>query len=129
MSSKGKKIGAIAVDVFLFLFLAAIVLAYLMCTTDVIDGVNKGWFGAVDMVYGFEAYLYNFLWAALIMTVIVPVVPVAAIYDIVILIVKLKRKTIKTYEIIAIASTLGLILIGFGFVLYPLMLTLDVVVR
>ncbi len=112
MSSKGKKIGAIAVDVFLFLFLAVIVLAYLMCTTDVTDGVNKGWFGAVDMVYGFEAYLYNFLWAALIMTVIVPVVPVAAIYDIVILIVKLKRKTIKTYEIIAIASTLGLILIG-----------------
>ncbi len=113
MENKKKKIGAIIADIFLFLFLTAHILLYLFCLDGIISGVNTGWFGAERIEYGWDAFINNFLWGVLIFVIFVPVTPVAAVYDIVYFIIKKRRKTLRTYQKIALIATAILILIGF----------------
>ncbi len=110
---KKKKIGAIIADIFLFLFLAVHIVGYLTCLSDIFEGVTTGLFGSGDTLYGVEAYMYNFSWVVVLFIVILPITPAAVIYDTVFTVIKLKRKTMKRYELIAVIATGVLILAGF----------------
>ncbi len=104
MTENDKKFGSVIVDVFLYLFFVAMLGVYLWSFVGISDGISGSFLGNGELVYGIEAYVINLTWLSLFV-LLIPVIPAAVIYDTVILAVKLKRRTLKAYELIPIVLT------------------------
>ncbi len=97
-------LGAIIVDILVFLFLLAHIIIYVK-SFEGVDGINTGLFGNGETLYGIQGYIQCFKVTASILLFYIPILPVAAVFDTVVLVVKSILGTLKRFEQIAIIAT------------------------
>lgn len=79
-----------------FFILSILVLGtfFLSAINAAVNGFNAGWFGTVDMVYGFEAF-YEFIFMYGLLYTVIPILPCSILYIVTYLVKNKKAKKEK----------------------------------
>ncbi len=107
---KKSKVASVIADIVLFGFLTIILLAYIVSLDGIKSGVDTN-YAEGHMIYGIDVFLDNFRYCGIIFLGTHALI-LGILYDLMFLIIKWGRKTLKKYQLIGIIATFLLIIVG-----------------